>query len=64
VAGSCEHGNGPLGSVRDVEYFGRPTDCQLLNETSILWSYLRVQISRKHLGQFSNLDLLKRQSTG
>jgi hypothetical protein len=39
VAGSCEHGNEPLGSL-NVGNFLTVSDCQLLKEHSAAWSWL------------------------
>jgi len=32
MAGSCEHGNEPSGSVKDVEFLDQLSDCQLLKK--------------------------------
>jgi hypothetical protein len=32
VAGSCEHGNEPLGSIKGGEFRDQLSDCQLLKE--------------------------------
>jgi hypothetical protein len=32
IAGSCEHGNAPEGSMKGEEFLDQPSDCQLLKE--------------------------------
>jgi hypothetical protein len=34
VAGSCEHGKEPLGSIKDGEFFDSLSNCQLLKKDS------------------------------
>jgi hypothetical protein len=38
VAGSCEHGNEPSGSIKGAEFLYKLSDYQLLKKGSALWS--------------------------
>jgi hypothetical protein len=38
VAGYCEHGNEPSGSIKDGAFFGLLSDYQLLKKDCALWS--------------------------
>ena len=38
--GSCEYGNGPLGSVKGSEYFDHLRGCELLKAIPVPWSQL------------------------
>jgi hypothetical protein len=38
VTGSCEHGNGPSGSIKVGEFLDWLSDCQLLKKDSAAWS--------------------------
>jgi hypothetical protein len=38
VAGSCEHGNEPLGSIKDGEFLDYLRDYQILKMDSAAWS--------------------------
>jgi hypothetical protein len=40
VAGSCEHGNEPSGSIKCGEFLDWLSDFQLLEEVSAPWSWL------------------------
>jgi hypothetical protein len=40
VAGSCQHGNGPAGSIKGVNCFDTLSDYQLLKENSDICSEL------------------------
>jgi hypothetical protein len=38
VAGSCEHGNEPSGTVKGGEFRGQLSNCQLLKKDAAAWS--------------------------
>jgi hypothetical protein len=38
VAGCCEHGNEPSGSIRDEEFLDWLSKCQLLKKDTVPWS--------------------------
>jgi hypothetical protein len=38
VAGSCEHGNEPSGSIKGGEFLDQLSDCQLLKKDSAPWN--------------------------
>jgi hypothetical protein len=44
VAGCCEHGNEPWGSVKGEKFLDLLNDFQLLKEGSASWSYLILSL--------------------
>jgi hypothetical protein len=40
VAGFCEHGNEPSGSIEGVEFLDCLSDCKLLKKDSASWNQL------------------------
>jgi hypothetical protein len=39
LVGSCEHGNEAFDSIKGREFFDHLSDCQLLKEDSVPWSW-------------------------
>jgi hypothetical protein len=46
VAGCCENGNEPSGSIKGGEFLDSLSDCQLLNKDFALWSHINREKSR------------------
>jgi hypothetical protein len=49
VAGSCEHGNKPSGSIKGGEFLDFLSDCQLPKKDSVPWSWLLKHFDRNYL---------------
>jgi hypothetical protein len=49
VAGYCEHGNEPSGSVKGGEFLNWLSDCQLLKKEPVLWNEVVLDLTSERL---------------
>jgi hypothetical protein len=57
VAGSCEHGNEPSGSIQGGEFLDQLSECSLLKKDSALRSYFKYS---KELQQIHILEIFRK----